>query len=295
MGEDDECDTVGMLGGAGAENEWRFEGGSNGGSAISLSIFEDPIEAAIGGVISAAAPTLTHFVAEAEPSRWRGKLCVELGSGCGMVSAALAQRGAHVIATEQLAFLEHLEYNVRANVPEGADVSFVACTWGESASIEEVQRAMNGRALDCVLCANCLYDLDAVDPFLQTLEDLCTESTEIYFCGMSKPGPSNSSIEKLSVLDAFLLRVPQKFDSYLISVDHLDPFRSIKKTVEGSESNGSAKPEHEAKSNDYASSLCLQSGHTIDELANGVWLLRVPGAELPSWLPSSGPLFKLPR
>ena len=116
----------------------------------------------------------------------RGRCCVELGAGCGVVSSLLWRLGAgSVVAAERLEIIPLLELNLEANckaqhLASGSGEATTAATttaappmavphmWGES--VTPLLEATNDRrGPDLLLAVDCIYDEAAVAPLLSSL------------------------------------------------------------------------------------------------------------------------------
>eukprot|EP00406_Dinophysis_acuminata_P061381 CAMPEP_0179274392 /NCGR_PEP_ID=MMETSP0797-20121207/33504_1 /TAXON_ID=47934 /ORGANISM="Dinophysis acuminata, Strain DAEP01" /LENGTH=190 /DNA_ID=CAMNT_0020982847 /DNA_START=43 /DNA_END=611 /DNA_ORIENTATION=+ len=159
--EDEGCYEVG-------NRTWRFRGGS-----LVVHAYEDFLAALIGGVVTTASVDLARFVAEGFPEGfWRGRSCVELGAGCGLVSGTLAQLGARVVATELEQFLPHLQWNLDLNTPAGLSgrdaPQCQALNWDDEASRAQLRSGLGAASADVILAANCAY-ADTTPSFVATL------------------------------------------------------------------------------------------------------------------------------
>mmetsp|Transcript_14264 Transcript_14264/g.47645 ORF Transcript_14264/g.47645 Transcript_14264/m.47645 type:complete len:579 (-) Transcript_14264:85-1821(-) len=101
---------------------------------------------------------------------------LELGSGLGLVAAALAKHGHAVVATEKSLLVQTLESNLEGNgVLKGNGVlsagfgraSVEAHCWGD-----ELPAAWSDWTFDLVICSDCAYDSKAVPPLIKTLTAL---------------------------------------------------------------------------------------------------------------------------
>src|SRR5262249_44752109 len=104
-------------------------------------------------------PTATHRrAAEAMPA---GGTVLDIGAGGGAASLPIAPPAAHVIAVDQhQGMLDALEQIGEAN---GIDATVVAGAWPDAAS--KVGPA------DVVVCANVLYNVADLVPFVRALTD----------------------------------------------------------------------------------------------------------------------------
>lgn len=99
---------------------------------------------------------------------------LELGSGCGLVSMALAFAGFEVTATDKPAVLPLLRENLSdferrlsTEADQMAVVRTAAFEWSE-AQPEELQ----GAKFDTIVCCDCLYASTAVEPLLNALRNV---------------------------------------------------------------------------------------------------------------------------
>lgn len=262
-GEDDEHEWPS------GEREWSFLGGR-----LVVRAYEDFLAAAIGGVVTAASGELARFVAEAVPEgHWRGRRCIELGSGCGLVSSTVMQLGAHAVATDLEPFLDHLRCNLELNTPREADAGSFSCQtydWGDEEMRTQLRAELGVNGADAVFAANCIYDRAVIPLFLEAIAAVAGPDTLAFMCGVPLP-PAVVSAESAgdpacqSLLDAFLEAAPERFDCHLLA--------SAPQPAEPP-----AAPESGA-----AAELAAEHGLTVGVLADGVWLLLPHGAAPPAW------------
>eukprot|EP00913_Durusdinium_trenchii_P026474 g24840.t1 len=273
--------------------------------------YEDFMENAIGGVVTRASKDLARWAAEV-PQNWHGCQVLELGSGCGLVSSALLQMGASVIATDLAEILPHLRYNLSLNDCEGcADWHVQALNWGSLSETcpqmlqghhgkAEVTRIKSQKSLDAedrsalrakmrhdgadaIFAANCVYSRDTVEMFLSTLQGLSGPQTLALMCGVPVPPAIHGDV---SIIDELLGALPCFFDSYLLEVPGeadgvLGELRSASDSKDSNDQNFSP----------LATELGGARGLTAAALADGIWLFKLPGSPCPSW---ARPLLVLP-
>lgn len=249
------------------------------GGRLSVSTFEDFVAYAIGGVVTRASQDLARWAAESAPEGfWQGCDCMELGSGCGLVSSTLLKLGARVFATDLPELLPHLEYNLKLNSEASSSrYSVRALDWASQAAREELQRSMSSGRAKGIFAANCIYDHEAVRPFLSTIMAFSGPETVAIMCGVPVPTSAPAS-GQASYLDSFLAAVPEFFDCHLLLVPG------------GAESAGRGRSQGDLEGSGLAASICRTHGFTPGALADGIWLLKIPGAPCPGWLT---PLFSL--
>ncbi|KAH9290609.1 hypothetical protein KI387_034726, partial [Taxus chinensis] len=108
----------------------------------------------------------------------RGKKCVELGSGCGLVGCVAALLGGHVVLTDMPDRLRLLAKNVEENVKEldaRGSASVRELTWGEDLDSDILEPLP-----DYVLGSDVVYNEVVVHDLLATLRVLCGSHTIIF-------------------------------------------------------------------------------------------------------------------
>mmetsp|Transcript_101456 Transcript_101456/g.322391 ORF Transcript_101456/g.322391 Transcript_101456/m.322391 type:complete len:290 (-) Transcript_101456:55-924(-) len=254
------------------EREWSFRDGR-----LVVKAYEDFVAAAIGGVVTAASGELARFAAEAVPEgHWVGRRCVELGAGCGLVSSTLMQLGARVIATDLEPFIDHLQSNIRLNVPPEEHAGSCSCRtfdWGDADMRRQLRDELGESGAEAVFAANCIYDHEVIPLFIEAIAATAGSSTLVFMCGVPQP-PANPSGEDLdratvpSLLDDFLEAAPLRFDCHFLL-----PAR------EGAVSTAAPT----SPVGGLAARLAAQHGLPVAALADGIWLLMPRGAAPPEW------------
>mmetsp|Transcript_1671 Transcript_1671/g.2933 ORF Transcript_1671/g.2933 Transcript_1671/m.2933 type:complete len:276 (+) Transcript_1671:72-899(+) len=248
------------------EKEHQFQGS---GCNLIIRTYEDFMQNAIGGVVTRASKDLARWATEV-PKDWHGCQTVELGSGCGLVSSALLRMGAHIIATDLPEILPHLEYNISLNACSGCDEWHVqALNWDSSSDRAALRSKLGSSGADAIFAANCVYTLDTVEMFLETLKALSGPDTLALMCGVPVP-PAMLQDGETSIIDAFLSACPRFFDSYLLEVP-------------GSLED-SGEELREQKDSALALQLASPHGLRASALADGIWLFKLPGCPCPSWV-----------
>lgn len=108
---------------------------------------------------------------------WNGKICVELGAGCGLVGLVTWLLGARVTLTDLEGTLEHtrkcLDSNTQ-NVPNKvpSDIEAQVLLWG--GATDHI-----ATPVDVILGSDIVYQPDYLDDLVKTLEDLSTPDTII--------------------------------------------------------------------------------------------------------------------
>ncbi|CAN0300961.1 unnamed protein product, partial [Laminaria digitata] len=114
---------------------------------------------------------LGAFLASLGPGAMRGKKIVELGAGCGAVSALCAALGAsEVVATDARDLMPLLTLNLRRNCCPGAvNVKVQEYDWGSP--VRDLPSLSRGD-FDVVLCSDLLYDPAGWGPLTESLRQL---------------------------------------------------------------------------------------------------------------------------
>mmetsp|Transcript_25216 Transcript_25216/g.54876 ORF Transcript_25216/g.54876 Transcript_25216/m.54876 type:complete len:296 (-) Transcript_25216:193-1080(-) len=103
---------------------------------------------------------------------FKGKRCVELGAGCGLVGVVLARVGAEVTLTDLRQNLPLLQENV-----SGYPVDVQELTWGKP--VEGLVKGTGG--FDVVVGCDLMYIREAVPALCNTLVELSGPKTRILF------------------------------------------------------------------------------------------------------------------
>jgi len=156
---------------------------------------------------------------------WRRKRCLELGSGCGLVSAVLARRGARVLATDKEIVLHHLNENLASNdvlhTTDNATTTYSVAVNGDSSSSSSMPVA--GKVMteelkwgptathpeapfDVVIAAACLYVPKTVPILLQTLWRMSGPQTLLLMCGIVGEGALTAFLEQVDGYFSYTVR-----------------------------------------------------------------------------------------
>ncbi|KAF5834016.1 putative methyltransferase-domain-containing protein [Dunaliella salina] len=107
---------------------------------------------------------LSRYI-ERHASHFRGKRCLDLSAGCGLVGITLAVQGAEqVVATDLPPNIPLLHDNCQQNVPGKVEV--LPFTWGEDPSLLQPP-------FDVIVACDVMYIAEAVDALVTSLRDLC--------------------------------------------------------------------------------------------------------------------------
>ena len=111
------------------------------------------------------------------------QICLELGSGLGIVTMALLQRNFYVIATDKEALIPTLEYNLKqfSNANENSTLSSYKVEpldWSSFEMKQELkEKVLNNRMPDYIICSDCVYSTGTIKPLLDTINYLSGKDT----------------------------------------------------------------------------------------------------------------------
>ena len=143
-----------------------------------------------GRVLWPVSVLLLHTLA-VDKARWKGKRCLELGSGTGTVGLALSEWGASVVLSDLPHMIPTIEASVRRNqqakqkmarvktVPLGAGaandlVQIRALDWNKPHAAPDVIE----KHFDLILAADVVYHKSAVGPLLTTIIAACQQQPQ---------------------------------------------------------------------------------------------------------------------
>ena len=133
---------------------------------------------ATGAVSWNGGVSLGHFCATAAWIDVAGKSVVEVGAGTGVCGIMAAAVGGRVVCTDRDEIIPVLQRNAVAN----ADVIVAALgsldaleySWGETSPAG----FPGERKFDVILAADCIYDMEGIEPLLKAFKDLSHTSGE---------------------------------------------------------------------------------------------------------------------
>lgn len=194
-----------------------------------------PDKAVTGGTVWDASLVLAKWL-ERNPGLVRGKRCIELGAGIGLVSSVACCLGAElVVASDRDEFVCLLDMNLKRTIrqvdavrPE-LETGFALSSrlvaekyhWESPADFERL-RSMYG-SFDVVLCADVIYEELASQALFQTLMRLTEESIRtgvepVIYLAQDEHLPQ--------VFDGFLTRMKKVFRLERVNNTELDPIYS---------------------------------------------------------------------
>ena len=134
---------------------------------------------------------LEHFAAETTPGWFRGKKCIELGSGCGFLGIVTSCLGADTIITDQAHIVPLLEKNAQNIIARkeeylrfGGSIECRHHNWGTPT---------DGATYDVIIASGVVYHEEAIDPLLASLRALSRPSETRFFLGVDYRFDVNSS------------------------------------------------------------------------------------------------------
>ncbi|ORX33878.1 hypothetical protein BCR36DRAFT_581133 [Piromyces finnis] len=156
----------------------------------------------------------------------QGKYCLELGSGCGLTGILVTLLGANTIFTDRQDTLFILEDNVGSNIPNFSKTQKEFKNIDTTKELEGDNTTFAGQALvkeldweqpvskdiydpetpdhieyDYVLAADCVFNIEMLDPFINTLVHVCGPHTQA-FVAMER--------RDADVINSFLTRVEER-------------------------------------------------------------------------------------
>jgi predicted nicotinamide N-methyase len=136
---------------------------------------------------------------------------VELGAGCGLVSAVLGRLGAVVTTTDLEENLPLLRENLAANALGAESAPRVRpLRWGRAAAQALRDEELQGR-VNFVVASDVMYIADAVPDLVATLRALCDEQTTVLLAhGRNRPAE-----------EAFLAAAAPAFSVEVLADDEL--------------------------------------------------------------------------
>jgi len=137
------------------------------------------------------------------------KLCLELGSGCGLVGLSLLIKNMDVIVTDKDSMIETLNYNMKQLIEENnndnfkinssyevasLDWSFFDDTYNDEKNSILKNSIIGDRCVDFIVCSDCLYNSASIRPLLNIINLFSNVNTVLIIAN-----------ELRSALDEFIL------------------------------------------------------------------------------------------
>jgi 2-polyprenyl-3-methyl-5-hydroxy-6-metoxy-1,4-benzoquinol methylase len=143
---------------------------------VHVKVHED-LDAGLGGTLFDGSVALTEYLETLflkEGSRFfEEKRWIELGAGCGFPGLLAGKFGGHVVLTDVPGqAVDLLDENIQLNSLSGS-VKAQGLDWFSEADM----RAFRGQTFDCILAADTIYSVEAVEPFLKVCAALCHDNS----------------------------------------------------------------------------------------------------------------------
>ncbi|KAF7046906.1 hypothetical protein CFC21_055896 [Triticum aestivum] len=140
-----------------------------------------------GAVVWDSAVVLAKFLehaADAGLLSVRGARAVDLGAGCGLVSAVAALLGARVLATDLPDRVRLLRKNLEENVGDGGSAAVAELVWGDGYELDpELLLWLEPEPPELVLGSDVVYSEEAVGDLLATLCRIAGPRTTVLLAG----------------------------------------------------------------------------------------------------------------
>ena len=135
---------------------------------------ESEAESATGAVIWNTSLIIGMYFVKNQ-KKLRGTRGLELGSGCGAGGILLSVAGCtDVLCTDRKEIMPLLQENIEKNKDVlSGKVDTGVYRWGKGVSLK-------GAPFDVIIAADCVYDIEIVEPLLSSLIDVSDKSTRIY-------------------------------------------------------------------------------------------------------------------
>jgi len=153
-----------------------------------------------GHVVWDAAFVLAHHLGQLGPRELKGKRCVEVGSGVGLVGLCAALLGASATLTDMPSALPITEEILRLNQPllkrKGAHATAAPLSWGSDP-------AHLSPPFDVILASDVVYHDDLFEVLVSSLRSLSGPNTLLLLSGRERHGCG---------FDKFLQKLGEEFD-----------------------------------------------------------------------------------
>jgi hypothetical protein len=177
---------------------------------ITLSLCEQQMKIlpGFGSICWDAAIMLSHFIA-ANKDFFKGKRCVDLGTGTATVGLTAASAGAHVALTDVPEILPLVEVNVAMNAASikraGGSVIVTPLLWGADCSATRLWGADSSAGIDVILASEVAYRAEVFPLLCQTFCNLCGIA---YFPDAASEGDFDSCMAALPEAPNMLVTSP---------------------------------------------------------------------------------------
>lgn len=202
--------------------------GGPSGTSVDISIEQDYMTGLFGfsGHVCDSSKRLSRcLLSHMFPKEYfKGKKCLELGAGCGLVSMVLAQCGAHVTVTDMEPSLAHLNEQLQSNLTDmqmEKQIRLLALDWTDQEQVTRALRDPNGDTIkyDFICASDCIYQEEMVELLLTTMATLASNSTLIVYTGLPLNAGGRPQHETLVCL--WIERVQRNFQAVLGTENNL--------------------------------------------------------------------------
>jgi hypothetical protein len=176
----------------------------------------------LGNTVWDGSLVLVHYFSNKKvfsPDYWKGKRCIELGSGTGIVGIVVSTFGANIILTDKEPQIDLIKASIEKNktLLMDSNISVQRLLWGEPLEDSE---SLLPLPFDAIIASECIYYEELVVPLCKSLDALSGPETDIYI--------SYESHNPDGV--AFFLKIAQKiFEITEIPASSLDPIYQSKR------------------------------------------------------------------
>lgn len=166
---------------------------------------------------------LSDFIA-AHPQIVRGRNCLELGAGLGVVGITAATRGARLVVLSDVeAQIPLLRRNIDANFPNNEAVQAHLLDWRQPAHREGL--APWTGTWGVIFGSDIGYDQDLFEALLLTLVSQCSPSTDVFFALADRQEDEEPDVND------FIDSAVQYFDCRQVHEKRLEPRQSLTKVL----------------------------------------------------------------
>lgn len=118
---------------------------------------------------------LASYIEQKGSEFWKGKRCLELGAGCGLVGIVTGMMGADVLLTDLPSAIQHTKHclNLNNHLPNINNVTTTPYSWGSTTNDTTFKN------LDFILGSDIVYKEELNLKLISTFKHLCTEHTTI--------------------------------------------------------------------------------------------------------------------
>ncbi|KAL5015334.1 hypothetical protein ScPMuIL_009604 [Solemya velum] len=185
----------------------------------------------VGCVVWDAAIVLAKYLETKDfdcGKKWKGARVVELGAGTGILGIMCASLGADVIITDLPEFLPLMQCNIKENIKKiSGRISAEELTWG---------KGKMDVSFDFILVADCIYYDESLEPLVETIRSLCSQSSTVLCCHEQRTTGNKPELERkfFELMEKYFtkFKVPLESQDVQFRSDdiHIHQFHLIKNT-----------------------------------------------------------------